>query len=223
MTRISTRGLAVAFSASALLTLLGLTGWIETPWLYWIFKPLTLAILLAAVLGHAVGGRGRYAWAVAAGLALSLAGDVFLMLPRDFFLHGLVCFLFAHLAYLVAFTDGCRFLPRPLPVVALVVVAGAVMAFLWPGLGAGLRVPVVVYVAALSAMAAQAMGRAGVLSTQAARVAAWGAGLFVLSDALLAINRFRAPFAGAHVAVMVTYFAAQWLIARSALGVESNG
>lgn len=91
------------------------------------------------------------------------------------------------------------------------------MAFLWPGLGAGLRVPVVIYVAALSAMAAQAIGRAGVLGTSAARAAGWGAGLFVLSDALLAINRFRAPFTGAHIAVMVTYFAAQWLIARSAL------
>lgn len=209
------RGLLFAFLACALLTLLAQSGWLESPWAYWLVKPLTLALLLGAVLVEALRGKARYPRAIACGLALSLAGDVFLMLPRGFFLHGLLCFLVAHLAYLFAFTDGCRFFPRFGPVLALLAVACGVLAFLWPGLGAGLRMPVLVYVAALSAMAAQAMGRAGVLKTAAARAAAWGAGLFVLSDALLAVNRFRAPFAGAHAAVLVTYFAAQWLIARS--------
>lgn len=214
------RGLALAFLACGLLTLLAQSGWLDSPWLYWLVKPLTLALLLVAVLIEARRGQARYPWAVACGLALSLAGDVFLMVPGDFFLQGLLCFLVAHLAYLFAFTDGCRFFPRLLPVLVLLAVAFGVMLFLWPGLAPALRVPVVIYVAALSAMAAQAMGRAGVLNTAAAHAAGWGAGLFVLSDALLAVNRFRAPFTGAHAAVLVTYFTAQWLIARSALADE---
>ncbi|NIW49240.1 MAG: lysoplasmalogenase, partial [Gammaproteobacteria bacterium] len=35
------------------------------------------------------------------GLALSLAGDIFLMLPDEKFIAGLVSFLLAHLAYIL--------------------------------------------------------------------------------------------------------------------------
>ena len=48
------------------------------------------------------------AWFVAA-LVLSLAGDVFLMLPKDLFVFGLGAFLLGHLAYIVGLhVDGRR-------------------------------------------------------------------------------------------------------------------
>ena len=45
--------------------------------------------------------------------------------------------------------------------------------------------------------------------------AAIGATLFVISDTVLAINKFCSPVAGERYIVMVTYFAAQLLIALS--------
>jgi uncharacterized membrane protein YhhN len=42
-----------------------------------------------------------------------------------------------------------------------------------------------------------------------------GALLFVLSDTVLAVNRFRRTFKLAHALNLITYFAAQCLIARS--------
>ncbi|MGZ7042521.1 MAG: lysoplasmalogenase family protein, partial [Thermoanaerobaculia bacterium] len=86
---------------------------------------------------------------------------------------------------------------------------------LWPRLGR-LRVPVVVYVvAALVAMAWQATTRAVVVDTEPAMAAAVGAALFVVSDATLAINRFRVSFRASQAVVMSTYVAAQALIALS--------
>jgi iron(III) transport system permease protein len=70
----------------------------------YIFKPLTtsLIILTALLLPDAV--PAPYKWLIIAGLLFSLGGDVFLMLPQDRFVFGLVSFLIAHLFYIAAFT-----------------------------------------------------------------------------------------------------------------------
>jgi alkylglycerol monooxygenase len=65
-------------------------------------------------------------------------------------------------------------------------------------------------------MAAQAIGRATVLRDKAALGVAVGAGFFMLSDALLAINRFAAPLAMAPLWVLSTYYLAQILIVHNA-------
>ena len=67
------------------------------------------------------------AWFVAA-LVLSLAGDVFLMLPKDLFVFGLGSFLLGHIAYIVGMhvdgVDGLRFLVGIVIVMALLAVIG---------------------------------------------------------------------------------------------------
>ncbi|MCB1983267.1 MAG: lysoplasmalogenase, partial [Rhodoferax sp.] len=147
------------------------------------------------------------------GLAWSLAGDVALLWPDRGFLPGLVSFLIAHLCYLVAFTRGIRLAARPLPFVVYAGVAGAVLAWLWPGIPAPLRVPVVAYVVALAAMAAQAAVRWRV--GLAGPWLAVGGALFLASDALLAANRFADPLPMASLWVLATYWTAQWCIAGS--------
>jgi alkylglycerol monooxygenase len=68
--------------------------------------------------------------------------------------------------------------------------------YLWQGgLPAALRVPVAAYVVVIALMAAQAIGRATVLRDGAAVGVAIGAGFFMLSDSLLAVNKFVAPLA----------------------------
>jgi alkylglycerol monooxygenase len=86
-------------------------------------------------------------------------------------------------------------------------------AFLWQGgLPPALRAPVAAYVVVIALMAAQAIGRATVLRERAAIGVAVGAGFFMLSDSLLAINKFVTPLPMAQVWVLGTYYAAQLLI-----------
>jgi len=182
-------------------------------WQVYLFKPTTTLLVLAIALLPAERVSARYRAGVAAGLCFSLAGDVALMLPGDRFVLGLASFLIAHLCYLAAFTDGVGLLLKP--VAALyALMAGAVITPLWPGLGS-LRGPVLVYMAVITMMAAQAAGRWLTLRSAGARLAAMGAALFVVSDATLAIDRFGEGFAAASLVVMTTYIAAQLLIARS--------
>jgi uncharacterized membrane protein YhhN len=80
-----------------------------------------------------------------------------------------------------------------------------------------LIVAVVVYALAISLMAAQALGRAKVLGTCEAKTVAMGALVFMLSDSLIAINRFVTPLPMAALAVLSTYYFAQILIAFNAV------
>lgn len=203
------RTLVVAVVICGVLAIAGKLA--DVPALVWAFKPLaTIAIALLAA-GRAASPYRR---SILAGLLLSLAGDV-LLIPPNLFVAGLVAFLLAHIAYLHALTRNLRLFARPLPFVVVAGVAAAVLALLWPGLPAALKLPVVAYVVMLGAMTAQAAARAVVLRTMHARRAALGGALFLVSDALLAIDRFHAPLPAASLWVLVTYWTAQVLIALS--------
>lgn len=182
----------------------------------YVLKPLTTVLIVGVAVFGAPSLGERYAAAIVLGLLSSLVGDVWLMLD-DRFVQGLTSFLLAHVAYLVAFSDGVPLGTAPLALVSYAAAALALVALLWPRLGA-LRVPVLVYVVVLVAMAWQATARAIVLASPASIAAAVGAALFVISDATLALRRFRAPFRSAQAITLSTYFLAQWLIAGSAGG-----
>jgi uncharacterized membrane protein YhhN len=180
----------------------------------YLFKPLTIALVVLIALEPKHAAAGAYRPLVVAGLLCSLAGDVFLMLPRDRFVAGLVCFLFAHLCYVAAFfgdgaADGPRWAALPLAVYGALMLRG-----LWPRLGR-LRGPVVVYVLVILLMAWAATARWLAAGAGGRLAAAAGAWLFVVSDSALALNRFRGEFRGAQAVILSTYFAAQWLIALS--------
>ena len=75
----------------------------------YLFKPLTMAFILLMAIQAGGPDLSCYKVAIIAGLVSSLAGDVFLMLPSDRFIPGLVSFLVAHLFYIAAFTSGTGF------------------------------------------------------------------------------------------------------------------
>lgn len=183
-------------------------------WQVYAFKPLATLLILALAL-FLPPARPDYQWAIAAGLVLSTAGDVFLMLPRDRFVAGLASFLLAHLCYLRAFSIEVPFGAGLLLWLPFIAAGGMVVALVWPGLKPALRGPVVVYVIVIAAMAGQATGRWYASGSAVALAAAVGAGLFVVSDAVLAIDRFRWPFRAARAVTLATYWAAQLLIAIS--------
>ncbi|MDJ0847687.1 MAG: lysoplasmalogenase [Myxococcota bacterium] len=182
--------------------------------LVYFFKPATMLLVLALAVQGGDAVQGSYLLLVVAGLLFSLAGDVFLMLPQDRFVPGLVSFLVGHLFYVAAFAGdggGAGPLLGFLPFVAAGVL---VYAWLRPGLGA-MGAPVAVYVTAIAAMAGFATARWLGVGGTGALLACAGAILFVVSDSALAANRFRRPFAAAPAVVLGTYFAAQCLIALS--------
>ena len=107
-------------AASAVLAVAG-AYWPAMPWLHWIFKPLT-TLLIAAMVWRTPSSLPRYRAWLLAGLALSTAGDVFLMLPIDAFVAGLASFLLAHVAYLLALNET---ISNWWLIVVIVAVAGA--------------------------------------------------------------------------------------------------
>lgn len=209
---VSNRGWLIAIAIAAALAIAGaIVPW---PWLHYLAKPSATLLVLAMVARTPSSERG-YRLGLLMGLALSTLGDVFLMLPGDWFVFGLGSFLCAHIAYLVALTRRARLFAATWPFLAYAVLAGIVLSVLWPHLPAELRVPVVVYVVVLAAMAAQAAAVWWRRRTHATALAALGGLSFVASDATLAIDRFAVPFAHASVAVLATYWVAQSLIGLS--------
>jgi uncharacterized membrane protein YhhN len=185
-------------------------------WLVYICKPLATTLIL--VLALATGGEDHaYTALIAVGLTCSLAGDIFLMLPQDRFIPGLVSFLLAQLAYIAAFI---RAADRPLsgtsvlPLIPLLGYGFVVFAILRPHLGP-LMVPVLAYMVVILVMGWRAIEYARQYPTPGPLAAALGALLFIVSDSVLALNRFARPFRAAQALVLGTYFIAQWLIALS--------
>lgn len=185
---------------------------------YQVFKPLALVLLIGLALQRwrALGLRPSCGGLLAAGLVFSLAGDVFLLF-EGFFLAGLSAFLLAHLCYIALFRQGVGWFARRAALAATLLAGAAMYAFLFPSLGPVLKVAVAAYALVIALMAAQAIGRAAVLRDKASAGVAAGAVFFMLSDALLAVNRFAMPLPLAQFWVLGTYYVAQVLIARNIL------
>lgn len=181
---------------------------------FYVLKPLTTLLILVLAMMALDPVTSAYRRLVCMGLLFSLLGDIFLMLPRDRFVAGLASFLVAHLFYIAAFTSGGVRLAVPLVLLALLAYGGWLLRALWPRLG-GLRAPVAIYAIVLLAMAWQAWARWAAAGTVPALLAAVGAGWFVVSDSVLAWERFRERHAYGQAVVLGTYYAAQWLIAAS--------
>ncbi|HVT76947.1 MAG TPA: lysoplasmalogenase [Acidimicrobiales bacterium] len=180
--------------------------------LEYVAKPATTLLLAcAAATLHPVWSSERVAVVIA--LVLCLAGDVFLMLPNeDLFVAGLASFLVGHLVFIVGFVLGRGHDPWwqltvPLAALALSISARPVLRGA-VAQDARLRIPVVAYMAVIGVMLAAS-------ALPANRLAIAGAATFVLSDSVLARNRFVAPLKHGQLATMVTYHAALALIVLS--------
>jgi len=191
--------------------------------LEYLLKPATLVAILA---GAGLLLRGPHdPWQATfflAGLACSLAGDVFLMLPGErFFRPGLGAFLLAHLCYVA----GLNRTPPLWPTWAMLGAPAVLGIVLYRRIAAGLRrqgkgallVPVAVYSLVLSLMLFSAWSTLLRPEWSALRkgLVVAGGSLFYASDAMLAWDRFVSPIPGGRVPIMVTYHLAQAALAAS--------
>jgi uncharacterized membrane protein YhhN len=178
-------------------------GVIPSGW-RWLFKIIPIALLLQLALTRT---EGRLRAILAVGLVLSAIGDVLLAM-RGLFVQGLIAFLLAQLTYTALFLTQFRWQPKRWPWSALIVVyAMACMLFIVPEAG-DMQIPVTAYMIAISLMAIAA----GFRCDDQFLWVALGAVIFMISDTLIAVNRFVTPFEHSGIAVMATYYAAQLMI-----------
>lgn len=155
---------------------------------------------------------GTTGYLLAAGFFLSAGGDISLSFKSEkAFLIGLGLFLLAHVAYLITFSLDQPYTWERWPMMlALAVFAIGMAALLFPKLGE-MRIPVLVYVSVILAMGVFACLRTG----ERPWLLISGATLFMLSDSVIALDKFLKPIPGAKYIIMLTYYAGQFLICRS--------
>ena len=175
--------------------------------LEYVCKPGALVLLTGVALTSDAAQSDVRVWFVAA-LVLSLAGDVFLMLPADRFVPGLASFLLAHVAYVVGLNlhggsvGALALAAIPVAAVAAVLATRILSAMTTNG-NRELIAPVVAYIVAISAMVTSALASVNVWAVA-------GATLFFVSDALIAETRFVRPVTpNLRVGIMVTYHLGQ--------------
>ncbi len=186
-----------------------------------IFKPLIIPVLIG-YFGSQVKSitTGIAKWVLFA-LIFSLAGDVLLMFQAKkeiFFLLGLASFLIAHIFYIIFFhhvrvRENVK--SNPWLLVIVVVYYATLISWLSPYLGE-MKLPVRIYGIVISIMFMLAMHMLSIKNKTAGSWMMWGALLFVISDSVLAINKFYQPFEAANVIIMLTYGLAQLFIVKGA-------
>lgn len=181
-----------------------------------IFKPLLVTTLLLYFIAATKNIASRIKIPVALALVFSVAGDTLLMFGRDeiFFLCGLGAFLMAHIFYIISFhrikiaenVEG-----RWQWAVVVAIYYFFIISILMPGLG-NMKIPVLAYGLVISFMLLVAMLLYDMEDNQTARYILTGAVFFVLSDSILAVNKFHRPLLMGDWLIMTTYIAAQYLL-----------
>lgn len=167
----------------------------------------TIPVLSLALLAftNISGTKGKL---IGAGLLFSGSGDIILQLDgAGYFVYGLGAFLIAHLFYIAAFIRQPEISRSRLPVPLVICVYGIIMGVvLFPHLG-DMLIPVAVYLLIILSM-----GISAALGTTNHPLVVAGALLFIISDSLIATNRFLVPVPLSGLLIMTTYYMAQFLI-----------
>jgi uncharacterized membrane protein YhhN len=188
-------------------------------WIYF-SKPFLMPMLAAWLVHELSTSRTSLRREITTGLIFATVGDTMLMFSdkaQVFFLIGLGAFLFTQLFYAGGFLSIARyhngFVRRhPVWVAPFVLYLVVLLWILWPYTPVGLRNPVMLYGTALTIMVLSIVNLYGSIANAVFYRLLAGGLLFLASDSLLALYRFRSVFPGAHVAIMVTYITAQYLI-----------
>jgi len=197
----------------------------EINWLHQISKPLLMITLLIFFWSES-DHRKDEKWVrhVTLALAFSWIGDIMLMFTHLNFLlffAGLAAFLVAHIVYVIAYIRATyknslniKFSIMPILFLGYFILLAYLII---PYVDTVIQVPITVYAVTLFLMISAAYFRKGNTNPLSFQWVFVGAILFIVSDSLLAINRFSQTIPFANIAVMITYIAAQWLIVKGLL------
>lgn len=163
-------------------------------------------------------------------LAFSYSGDIILMIPGNqplFFIGGLVSFLIAHLCYTKLFTtlsplSNNIIKKNPIQIIGIILFLTAFLSYLVPKIENTLKIPVIAYALIICTMLLSTLNLKEKIGKKPYNMIVAGAVLFVLSDSILAINKFDPTFRGItlmNALVMITYISAQGFIIH---GIKLN-
>lgn len=184
----------------------------------YIFKPAIMIVLLVWTW-QVSGFEGQMMW-FGLGLLFSLFGDIFLMLPKEQFIAGLIAFLLAHVFYIIGLNNS----PPPIDfaslILAIFMLLPAVQIYRRIATGLTsinkekLKIPVLIYSIIISVMLYSALLTLVKPEWEfySAIPISTGALLFFISDSLLAWNKFVAPLRFGRLTSMVPYHLGQILI-----------
>jgi uncharacterized membrane protein YhhN len=201
------------------------TGWQKGDWRFF-SKPLLMPLLTGYFLLSVSPGSVLKKYITAA-LVFSWAGDVLLMFEGKesvFFLLGLSSFLIAHIFYILFYHQVRvkeNIKNRWWLLIIVAVYYAALISLLYPYL-ADMKIPVPVYGIVISFMLLLALHMLFIRQKTAGRWMTAGAVLFILSDSILAINKFYQPFSQAGFLIMLTYGLAQLFIITGAIQYISS-
>ncbi len=203
-----------------LVIILHLTGLLLNDTLAFFTKPF---ITISLALVYLASVKKANFWYVSA-LFFSFWGDTFLLFKQEFFLMGLVSFLVAHLLYIKISSVYLKLISPSKIVfssIPFILAFGTVVYLIYENL-AGMLIPVLIYGIVISTF--------GVIASlnyfkEKSTANLWlflGAIIFIISDSLLAINKFyeAKPIYG--VSIMVTYIVAQYLICKAMTAKQTD-
>lgn len=194
-------------------------------WIHYVSKSAIMISLGVFFLNQTLPNWSRYQSLLLGAILFSLAGDIWLMLPGDYFIPGLISFLIAHIFYIILFrkhkvpsinADKSILRQKPWLILPFIAYALLLMWILYPSLGEML-IPVGVYAVIITLMAITALNRWRRTSQNSFLYVFIGAILFVISDSFIAINKFAFDIPLVDFWVMSTYIAAQYLIVMGIL------
>jgi len=196
-----------------------LAGVIKSTELHLICKPMIMIMLGIYYWLNASNHRSPI---VLLAILFSLVGDVALMFEAFYalsFIVGLIAFLVAHIFYILAYrhhqreqiTDALQGIQKIRFAFPVVLAGTGLVVILYPTLGP-LKFPVMVYALVLVLMVLNGLFRYGRTNSKSFWMVFGGAILFMISDSLLAINKFLVPITQSGFFIMGTYIAAQYLL-----------
>lgn len=192
--------------------------------MYYVSKPAILTLLIIFYSKQSQSEPMKIRSITLGALILSLIGDILLMFTATselYFIGGLIAFLLAHIMYILVFLKQRHQQTSALPITLLLLIYGAgIFYILKDGLN-DLLIPVIIYMLVILTMAVTAFLRKGNVSKPSFNLVFFGAIFFLISDSLLALNKFYKPMTSSGVTVMLTYGIAQYLIVLGLLKQKS--
>ncbi len=160
-------------------------------------------------------------------LAFCLAGDIFLLFQKDdiiYFQYGLAAFLVGHVFYILFFN---RIKPFAKETALFTFICGLgilaylifLLVILWRNLAKDqLEIPVALYAFTIGFLLLSTLN---LLTNRRMRNIAWsffipGAAFFILSDSILALDKFYSEVSHADLLITITYSTAQFLLVAGA-------
>lgn len=181
-------------------------------WQRWVFKPVTLLLLLAWAWQAPVLKSTDYL--ILLGLLATLIGDALTLLPTRRMLYAIGAFFLSHLLYTLCFASQMTlsfFWPIPL---TLLIIGAALIATVWSRLEE-LRWPICTFIGMTILMVWLAAEQYFFRPNDYSFTLVVGSGLLLLANIVWLVSHYRRRFNADRAIIAACYFAGHFMIVRS--------